>query len=183
MASLNPARWGRQGSHSFTKDSSATANSLSKSPSNSNLIAAGNREKARQWIRDQAILFITKYSETELVGNGRHTSSTVLSRLSSKFDCCLFKWGIFLMLIFVVVVVAVSGVIQNLDGNFENCISALRELRDILIESDISPFEVNHSGLIKSMLSFMASEHGIVHRDDRLRAFLHTFAGLPLDSR
>lgn len=86
LASLNPARWGRQGSHSFTKDSSSTANALSKSPSNSNLIAAGNREKARQWIRDQAILFITKYSETELIGNGRHTSSTVLSRLSSKFD-------------------------------------------------------------------------------------------------
>lgn len=65
----------------------------------------------------------------------------------------------------------------------EDCVRALRELRDILIESDISPFEVNHSGLIKSMLHFMAGEHGIVPRDDRLRAFLHIFAGLPLDSK
>lgn len=66
----------------------------------------------------------------------------------------------------------------------EDCVRALRELRDILIESDISPFEVNHSGLIKAMLDFMAAEHGHrVHRDDRLRAFLHIFAGLPLDSK
>lgn len=65
----------------------------------------------------------------------------------------------------------------------DDCVKALRELRDILIESDISPFEVNHSGLIKSMLYFMANEHGIVSRDDRLRAFLHIFAGLPLDAR
>lgn len=65
----------------------------------------------------------------------------------------------------------------------DDCLYALRELRDILIESDISPFEVNHSGLIKSMLSFMAADQGIVYRDDRLRAFLHVFAGLPLDAR
>ena len=65
----------------------------------------------------------------------------------------------------------------------DECIKALRELRDILIESDISPFEVNHSGLIKSMLNFMANENGVVHRDDRLRAFMHIFAGLPLDAR
>lgn len=91
MASLNPARWGRQGSHNFTKDTNAsTANALSKNPSNSNLIAAGNREKARQWIRDQAILFITKYSEPDAQGgvgcgvSGRNSTSTILSRLAGK---------------------------------------------------------------------------------------------------
>ncbi|KAG4072120.1 hypothetical protein HA402_015619 [Bradysia odoriphaga] len=156
LASLNPARWGRQGSHTLARDSNSSSNPLSKSSSNSNLIAAGNREKARQWIRDQAILFVTKYGEPDVDGNGRQSSSTVLSRL--------------------------TGIIQKLDGSIDDCVKALRELRDILIESDISPFEVNHSGLIKSMLYFMANEHGIVARDDRLRAFLHIFAGLPLDS-
>jgi len=73
-------------------------------------------------------------------------------------------------------------VIQKLDGNFEDCINALKELRNILIESDISPFEVNHSGLIKSMLNYMASENSIVQREERLRAFLNVFAGLPLDA-
>lgn len=85
MASLNPARWGRTGSHStFTKDSSSTTNVLRKSASSSNLIAAGNREKARQWIREQAILFITKYSESEDSSQDRHTSSNVLSRLTGN---------------------------------------------------------------------------------------------------
>ncbi|XP_037922680.1 E3 ubiquitin-protein ligase TRIP12 isoform X3 [Hermetia illucens] len=155
LASLNPARWGRQGSHhsSFAKDSSSTnASNISKSASNANLIAAGNREKARQWIRDQAISFISRYTEQE-IAKSIHPAASVLSRL--------------------------SVVIQKLDGNNDDCLEALRELRNILIESDISPFEVNHSGLIRAMLIFMSSEQGIVPRDNRLRAFLHIFAGLP----
>lgn len=84
LASLNPARWGRQGSHALARDSNNASNPLSKSSSNSNLIAAGNREKARQWIRDQAILFVTKFAEPDVDGNGQQSASTVLSRLSGK---------------------------------------------------------------------------------------------------
>lgn len=69
--------------------------------------------------------------------------------------------------------------IQKLDS-LDN-IDALRELRDILIESDISPFEVNHSGLIKAMLSYLASLEGVMDREQRLRNFLHVFVGSPLD--
>ncbi|XP_055698970.1 E3 ubiquitin-protein ligase TRIP12 isoform X2 [Phlebotomus papatasi] len=155
LASLNPARWGRQTSHgSFTKDTSSSS-TLSKSPSNSNLIAAGNREKARQWIREQAISFVQRYAEQEASGS-IHSASMVLARL--------------------------QDVIVKLNGNSAECIEALHELQRILIESDISPFEVNYSGLIKAMLNFMAADQGIVSRDDRLRAFLHVFAGLPLDA-
>jgi hypothetical protein len=33
-------------------------------------------------------------------------------------------------------------------------------------------------------LNFMSNEHGsIVPREDRLRAFLHVFAGLPLEAK
>lgn len=60
-------------------------------------------------------------------------------------------------------------------------IDALRELRNILIESDISPFEVNHSGLIKAMLNYLASQEGLLDRDQRLRNFLHVFVGCPLE--
>uniref|UniRef100_A0A336LPI2 E3 ubiquitin-protein ligase n=1 Tax=Culicoides sonorensis TaxID=179676 RepID=A0A336LPI2_CULSO len=153
LASLNPARWGRTGSHnSFYKDQS---NNLSKSTSNSNLIAAGNREKARQWIREQSIQFAKKYSDQEASNDGgQHQAVSILSRLKNA--------------------------IQRLDGDFNDCLFALQELRNILIESDISPFEVNHSGLIKSMINFMTSDSAIVNRDDRIRAFLHVFAGLPL---
>lgn len=154
LASLNPSRWGRTtSSHAtFAKD---TAN-LSKSVSNSNLIAAGNREKARQWIRDQSISFVNRYSDLENAGT-QHPALSILSRLTCA--------------------------IQKLDGNSNDCLLALQELRNILIESDISPFEVNHSGLIKAMISFMSNENGVVARNDRLRAFLHVFAGISLDGK
>ncbi|XP_017486636.1 PREDICTED: E3 ubiquitin-protein ligase TRIP12 isoform X8 [Rhagoletis zephyria] len=196
LASLNPARWGRQGSHhsSFTKDAASSnhtgsgsnnsgsavsaahsashsagsaANSISKSISNANLIAAGNREKARQWVREQAIAFVKRYAEQENAkaegcagGNSGSASATsggtnVLQRLST--------------------------IIFKLNGSFQDCLDALLELKTILLESDISPFEVNHSGLIKAMLNFMTCEDGIVERDARLRAFMHVFAGLPLE--
>jgi E3 ubiquitin-protein ligase TRIP12 len=158
LASLNPVRWGRtSSSHStFSGSSSASkdgSNNLSKSASNSNLIAAGNREKARQWIRDQAIMFVKRYHES----SGAHPALTILARLTAA--------------------------IQKLDGSYDNCLKALEELRNILLESDISPFEVNHSGLIKSMLGYMTNENGNVSRNDRLRSFLYVFAGLPLDGK
>lgn len=159
LASLNPVRWGRTSSHStFTSASSGTkdnSNILSKSASNSNLIAAGNREKARQWIRDQSISFVKRYADHE--SSNTHPALTILSRLTAA--------------------------IQKFDGSYENCLMALEELRNILLESDISPFEVNHSGLIKAMLNFMTNENGNVSRNDRLRLFLNVFANLPLDGK
>lgn len=165
LASLNPARWGRSGSShssSFVKDSHGSGSSGAGTPgsisatsehsSNSSLIAASNREKARQWIREHAVAFNKRYSEKEHANN----EPSVLSRLSI--------------------------VIQKLEGNLDCCVQALHDLRHILLVSDISPFEFNHSGLIKSMLKYMTSEHGIVHRDDRLKAFLNVFAGLPLNT-
>lgn len=159
LASLNPVRWGRTSTHSTFGGSNNTSkdnsNNLNKSASNSNLIAAGNREKARQWIRDQSISFVKRYSDHE--SSNTHPALSILSRLTAS--------------------------IQKLDGSYDNCLNALEELRNILIESDISPFEVNHSGLIKAMLNFMTSENGNVSRNDRLRLFLNVFANLPLDGK
>jgi len=159
LASLNPVRWGRTSSHSTFSGSSTSSkdngNNLNKSASNSNLIAAGNREKARQWIRDQSISFAKRYSDHE--SSSTHPALSILARLTAA--------------------------IQKLDGSYDNCLKALEELRNILIESDISPFEVNHSGLIKAMLNFMTSENGNVSRNDRLRLFLNVFANLPLDGK
>lgn len=76
-----------------------------------------------------------------------------------------------------------SDVIRRLGGQSNEILDALFELRNILMESDISPFEVNHSGLIKAMLTFMALEEGPVPRNDRLRAFMHVFADLPIDEK
>lgn len=166
LASLNPARWGRTSSshsHSFSKDGSSGGSGssqvgtpgshslTSEHSSNSSLIAAGNREKARQWIREHAIAFNKKFGDTD---RSSTNGPSVLSRLSI--------------------------VIQKLEGTIDECVEALNDLRHILIISDISPFEFNHSGLIRALLKYMTAETGNVHRDDRLRAFLNVFAGLPL---
>lgn len=152
LQSLNPARWGRN-MNSSSNDrnySKEIGNCLNKSSSNSNL-TAGNKEKTRQWVRDQATKFIDIYSSNEISGS-QHPAMNVLSRLT---DC-----------------------IQRLPTS--ECGEALQELREILIESDISPFEVNHSGLIKALLSYLASNTGPIERDQRLRIFLHVFANCPL---
>nr|CAH7756174.1 unnamed protein product [Callosobruchus chinensis] len=150
LQSLNPARWGRSmnSTHdrNYSKDS---LNSLSKSASNSH-ITAGNREKTRTWIREQASKFIDSYSSTE---DEPHPATNVITRLKLA--------------------------IEKLPT--AKCSEALLELRDILMESDISPFEVNYSGLIKALLSFLAESSGIYDRDQRLRILLSVFANCPLD--
>ncbi|XP_050295827.1 E3 ubiquitin-protein ligase TRIP12 isoform X2 [Anthonomus grandis grandis] len=151
LQSLNPARWGRavNSSHerNYSKDS---LNNLSKSASNSH-ITAGNREKTRTWIREQANKFIEAYSSHE---SEHQPATNVLARLKSA--------------------------IEKLPTG--KCVDALVELRDILIESDISPFEVNYSGLIKALLAYLADVTGPFDRDQRLRIFLNVFAELPLES-
>jgi E3 ubiquitin-protein ligase TRIP12 len=60
--------------------------------------------------------------------------------------------------------------------------AALEELRSIVMESDISPFEVNHSGLIRAILQYITQPDIAVvgSRDQRLRTFLRVFAGCPV---
>uniref|UniRef100_A0A182NQL1 E3 ubiquitin-protein ligase n=1 Tax=Anopheles dirus TaxID=7168 RepID=A0A182NQL1_9DIPT len=189
LASLNPARWGRQSSSSSTASTSHNASSsgsgygkegsggsgssaLNKSHSNSNLIAAGNREKARQWIRDQALLFVNRYSVDtgSNVSDGGADGIGGASGALQQHPACT-------------ILIRLTEAIRKLDGRREDCLGALQELRDILMESDISPFEVNHSGLIRAMLNYMANdENPLVERATRLRMFLHVFAGLPLEA-
>lgn len=142
---------GHTSSGTHTPGTGSTNVLVHEHSSSSSLLAAGNREKARQWIRDHAVTFKKKYD-----GEGdAATEPTVLVRL--------------------------SAVIQKLTGNLESCVEALNDLKQILLISDISPFEFNHSGLIRSILKYMTSEQELVQRNDRLRAFLNVFAGLPLD--
>lgn len=50
-----------------------------------------------------------------------------------------------------------------------------------MLTSDISPFEVNHSGLIRSLTVYLTEfTLGLDHRSERLRKFLHVFAGYPV---
>ncbi|XP_008200479.2 E3 ubiquitin-protein ligase TRIP12 isoform X1 [Tribolium castaneum] len=151
LQSLNPARWGRTMNSSHDRNYSKDAlNSLTKSASNSH-ITAGNREKTRTWVREQASKFIETYSANE---EDHHPATNVITRLKSA--------------------------IEKLPTI--RCAEALRELREILIDSDVSPFEVNYSGLIKSLLVYLADVEGPFDRDQRLRIMLNVFAGCPLEA-
>nr|XP_018917455.1 PREDICTED: E3 ubiquitin-protein ligase TRIP12 isoform X1 [Bemisia tabaci]XP_018917456.1 PREDICTED: E3 ubiquitin-protein ligase TRIP12 isoform X1 [Bemisia tabaci] len=151
LASLNPARWGRSSEHRpFSKDSN-----LPKCASSTN-ISAGNKEKARQWVRERASKFVEMFDKASTNINNDNSTSSILSRLTLA--------------------------INKLDNQAEDSLTALEELRDIVITSDISPFEVNHSGLVKSLLDFLTRvDDSVICRENRLRRFLHVFAGCPAD--
>ncbi|XP_052747423.1 E3 ubiquitin-protein ligase TRIP12 [Bicyclus anynana] len=75
--------------------------------------------------------------------------------------------------------------------------AALAHLRDTLLDHDVSPFEVNHSGVLSALLQYLtgaAAEDAegdreaegegrdssdLAAAEDRLRLFLHVFADLP----
>ena len=85
------------------------------------------REKVKIWVRDQAGRFLEQHFRESL--GSRHPALTILRRLSAQVDHLAKK---------------------PRDG--ERC---LREILSILVENDISPFEVTQSGLVPSLLSYL----------------------------
>lgn len=150
LGNLNPARWGRKSSSSSAasdKRDSSSSTSLAKPPSNPSL-TGGNRDKAKAWVREQASQFLARYQDDAPC---THPALTVLARLTAA--------------------------IQRLQSNeMDEMLSALTELRDIVLESDISPFEMNYSGLIKALLNYLTTTDAPGHRYDRLRMFWKLFA-------
>lgn len=61
------------------------------------------------------------------------------------------------------------------DGDKRN---ALVELQNTLMGCDISPFEVNHSGLVSALLEYLVNKSE--NRDQRIRTFLNVFANCPV---
>ncbi|POI29950.1 hypothetical protein CIB84_006300, partial [Bambusicola thoracicus] len=66
----------------------------------------------------------------------------------------------------------------GVDGGTE----CLVEIRSIVSESDVSSFEIQHSGFVKQLLLYLTSksEKDAVSRDIRLKRFLHVFFSSPL---
>merc|ERR1719422_2345483 len=129
-----------------------------------------HREKVKIWVRDQAGRFLEQHFRESL--GSRHPALTILRRLSAQVDHLAKK---------------------PRDG--ERC---LREIQSILMENDISPFEVTQSGLVPSLLAYLtrpdsepaasagpaqtsshqAQEHEVL-RMTRVRTFLQVFLGCP----
>ena len=60
---------------------------------------------------------------------------------------------------------------------------SLIDLKDIVLSSDISSFEVNHSGMVDALLMYLTrldEQFAEVDRNQRLRNFIHVFASCPV---
>lgn len=66
----------------------------------------------------------------------------------------------------------------QVDGGLQ----CLLEISTIVSESDVSSFEIQHSGLVKQLLVYLTSnsDRDLLSRDVRLKRFLHVFASCPV---
>jgi len=168
LSQLHPSKWVRSsaanpGSHGhrgkdFTEAAAAAAahRGLAVNPAAAAATAAAHgREKAKRWVREQAARFLESYFKESL--GSRHPALTILRRLSAQVDHLTRK---------------------PKDG--ERC---LREILSVILENDISPFEVTQSGLVRSLLAYLTKPqlegHEEVSREGRVRTFLHVFLGCP----
>jgi len=64
-------------------------------------------------------------------------------------------------------------------------LACLRQISSIISDSDVSSFEIIHSGLITKLISYLTSLTPDQRscRNDRIRVFLHIFASCPVRSR
>lgn len=61
-------------------------------------------------------------------------------------------------------------------------VECLEEISSIVSESDVSSFEIQHSGLVKQLLLYLTSnsERDPISRDERIKRFLHVFFDCPV---
>ncbi|XP_071839072.1 E3 ubiquitin-protein ligase TRIP12-like isoform X2 [Apostichopus japonicus] len=110
------------------------------------------KEKVKKWIKDQAVKFISQYFDKE-VSSESHPALTLLNKLCASVD--------------------------ELKPEGESNIEILRGIAAILTGSDVSAFEILHSGLVGKLLTFLVSGSG-KNREKRLQHFLHVFLKCPL---
>ncbi|NWY56540.1 TRIPC ligase, partial [Chionis minor] len=157
LASLNPKTWGRLSTQSNSNNiepaRTAGVSGLARAASKDTI--SNNREKIKGWIKEQAHKFVERYFSSENM-DGSNPALNVLQRLCT----------------------ATEQLNLQVDGGTE----CLVEIRSIVSESDVSSFEIQHSGFVKQLLLYLTSksEKDAVNRDIRLKRFLHVFFSSPL---
>ncbi|ETE69882.1 putative E3 ubiquitin-protein ligase TRIP12 [Ophiophagus hannah] len=157
LASLNPKTWGRLSTQSNSNNiepaRTAGVSGLARTASKDTI--SNNREKIKGWIKEQAHKFVERYFSSENM-DGSNPALNVLQRLCT----------------------ATEQLNLQADGGVE----CLVEIRSIVSESDVSSFEIQHSGFMKQLLLYLTSkgEKDAVSRDVRLKRFLHVFFSSPL---
>lgn len=148
LPSLNPRSWGKLGSSS--SDRPLLPKDASLKPAQS--VAPNNKDKIKQWIKDQSKRFLEQYFSVENP-TGSHPALSTLNRLCSATE--------------------------NLTIQEDSGLEALQDISVIVKDSDVSPFEVIHSGLVRKLLSYLTTMTGAAPRDVRIRRFLHVFLNCP----
>uniref|UniRef100_A0A7M4E849 E3 ubiquitin-protein ligase n=1 Tax=Crocodylus porosus TaxID=8502 RepID=A0A7M4E849_CROPO len=157
LASLNPKTWGRLSTQSNSNNiepaRTAGVSGLARAASKDTI--SNNREKIKGWIKEQAHKFVERYFSSENM-DGSNPALNVLQRLCT----------------------ATEQLNLQVDGGTE----CLVEIRSIVSESDVSSFEIQHSGFVKQLLLYLTSksEKDAVSREIRLKRFLHVFFSSPL---
>ena len=116
-------------------------------------IFPSNKEKIKIWLRDEASSFSKQYFSLETHGNS-HPALNVLNRLCQATESLLVM---------------------------DRDLSALREISVIMRDSDVSAFEVIHSGLVNKILQYLTLQDPHL-RDLRIRRFLYVFLGCPVSN-
>ncbi|XP_028275040.1 E3 ubiquitin-protein ligase TRIP12 isoform X5 [Parambassis ranga] len=157
LASLNPKTWGKLGAQTNNANSepsrTAGVSGLARAPPKDSI--SNNRDKIKAWIKEQASKFVERYFNSENV-DGSNPALNVLQRLCT----------------------ATEQLNLQVDGGME----CLVEISSIVSESDVSSFEIQHSGLVKQLLVYLTSstDRDLLSRDVRLKRFLHVFTGCPV---
>ncbi|XP_068440534.1 E3 ubiquitin-protein ligase TRIP12 isoform X3 [Clinocottus analis] len=157
LASLNPKTWGKLGAQTNNANSepsrTAGVSGLARAPPKDSI--SNNRDKIKAWIKEQASKFVERYFNSENV-DGTNPALNVLQRLCT----------------------ATEQLNLQVDGGLE----CLVEISSIVSESDVSSFEIQHSGLVKQLLVYLTSntDRDLLSRDVRLKRFLHVFASCPV---
>ncbi|XP_051512203.1 E3 ubiquitin-protein ligase TRIP12 isoform X2 [Myxocyprinus asiaticus] len=157
LASLNPKTWGKLGAQTNSSNSepsrTAGVSGLARIPPKDSV--SNNRDKIKAWIKDQASKFVERYFNSESV-DGSNPALNVLQRLCTAT--------------------------QQLSLQVDSGVECLEEISSIVSESDVSSFEIQHSGLVKQLLLYLTtnSERDTISRDARIKRFLHVFFGCPI---
>ncbi|XP_071386209.1 E3 ubiquitin-protein ligase TRIP12 isoform X4 [Centroberyx affinis] len=157
LASLNPKTWGKLGAQTNNANSepsrTAGVSGLARAPPKDSI--SNNRDKIKAWIKEQASKFVERYFNSENV-DGSNPALNVLQRLCT----------------------ATEQLNLQVDGGVE----CLVEISSIVSESDVSSFEIQHSGLVKQLLLYLTSntDRDVISRDVRLKRFLNVFFGCPV---
>lgn len=119
----------------------------------------GNREKIKKWIKEQSRLFVEKYFSTDDEDDqeNKQIATGALKKLKHA--------------------------IEQLDN--KQYLKSLNSIKNILLDGDISAFELIHSGLIKKLTNFLTSTEcdskNEIEREKRICLFLHVFIKSPVD--